>query len=273
MPQVSIIIPTYNRQQFLNEALDSVLSQSFQDFELIVVDDGSTDETATMLDNYRSRIIYLKQENSGPSAARNAGIKRAGGTYLAFLDADDLWLKHKLRTQMDIVNANPEIRICYTDEIWIRNGVRVNQKKLHQKYSGWIFQKCLPLCIISPSSVLIHRHVFEQVGLFDETLPVCEDYDLWLRASAVYPITFIAQPLIMKRGGHADQLSKKLWGMDRYRVQALEKIVTANVLNESDRAAAIQMLQKKCAILINGFQKRRELEEVNKYQLISERYL
>ena len=173
---------------------------------------------------------------------------------------------------MELITKNPEIEICYTNEIWIRNGVRVNQKKIHQKYSGWIFQRCLPLCIISPSSVLLHREVFNKVGLFDENLIVCEDYDLWLRVSTVYPITFIDEPLIIKRGGHQDQLSRKFWGMDRFRIMALEKILSKNDLKEEDRKVAVAILKKKCNIVAHGCFKRGKIDEGNNYRAILKKY-
>ena len=272
MPLVSVIIPTFNREKSVIEAIESVFSQTFRDFELIVVDDGSTDCTAQLVAGYKDRLTYLRRDNRGPSAARNLGIKNASGIYVAFLDSDDLWRKNKLKTQIDLVTENPKIKICYTNEIWIRNDVRVNQKKIHQKYSGWIFQRCLPLCIISPSSVLIHREVFDEVGLFDENLIVCEDYDLWLRISSIYPITFIDNPLIIKHGGHQDQLSKKFWGMDRFRIKALEKILLHDNLKKDDRKAAIDELRKKCTVVANGFFKRGKMEQGNKYRTIIKKY-
>lgn len=272
MSLVSVIIATFNREILIVKAIESVLAQTFKDFELIVVDDGSTDSTAQVLAKYRDRITYLYQENKGPSAARNLGIKNANGAYVCFLDSDDLWHKDKLKIQLNAINHNPDIKICYTNEIWIRNGIRVNQKKIHQKYSGWIFQKCLPLCIISPSSVLINREVFDKIGLFDEDLIVCEDYDFWLRASIYYPITFIDKSLIIKYGGHQDQLSQKFWGMDRFRIIAIEKVLADKNLKRQDRKAAIETLKKKCTIIANGCFKRGKIGEGNKFLAIIERY-
>jgi glycosyltransferase involved in cell wall biosynthesis len=264
-PSVSVIIPTYNRASWLIDAIDSVLNQTFQDFELIIVDDGSTDGTHEIVAQYGKRIQYFYQSNRGPASARNLGIKKAKADLITFLDSDDRWLKQKLQTQVDLIQKYPDIKICYTDEIWIRRGIRVNQKKIHQKYSGWIYQKCLPLCIISPSSVMVNRDVFDKVGLFDDDFLVCEDYDLWLRISCYFPITFIDQPLIIKNGGHEDQLSHRLWGMDRFRVQALEKILKENSLSANDRKATIDMLNYKCKILANGCLKRGKIEEANFY--------
>lgn len=271
-PLVSVIIPAYNRAAWLNAAIDSVLDQTFKDYELIVIDDGSTDDTREILAAQADQVKYFYQPNAGPAAARNLGIRQAKSDLLAFLDSDDRWLKNKLQTQVDLMMKDPEVKICYTDEIWIRQGVRVNPKKIHQKFSGWIYQQCLPLCIISPSSVMIHREVLERVGLFDENFPVCEDYDLWLRISRYYPITFINKPLIIKNGGHQDQLSQRLWGMDRCRVGALEKILLDHSLGDEDRKATIKMLQQKCLILANGCFKRGKVEEGNYYLSIKAKY-
>ena len=270
MPTISVIIPTYNRANYITKAINSVLSQSYKDYEIIVVDDGSTDNTCQIIKNYNTKITYIFQENKGPSAARNLGILHANGKYISFLDSDDIWKKHKLRVQIDTIIKNPDIKINYTQEIWIRNGIRINQKKIHSKHDGWIFEQCLPLCIISPSSVIIHREIFNKTGLFDENLIVCEDYDLWLRISADYPIKYIEKPLIIKYGGHSDQLSHQFWGMDRFRVRALQKILLQHNLSDENRTAAINVLKKKCQILANGCFKRDKIDEGKYYQDIIE---
>ena len=253
---VSVIIPTYNRAEKVVQAVESVFSQTFAEFELIVVDDGSTDDTESKLRPYFSRIQYCRQANLGVSSARNHGIRLARFNYLAFLDSDDLWLPDKLKVQVAYMEANPDAKICQTDEIWIRNGKRVNPMNKHKKYSGYIFPHCLPLCIVSPSAVMIKKDYLEQAGLFDETFTVCEDYELWLRISRETPVYLIEQPLIIKHGGHDDQLSRKYWGMDRFRVQAMEKLLNSNSLTSEQRRQVIEELNKKCDILITGFHKR-----------------
>ncbi len=272
MFKISVIIPTYNRCDLLPRALESVLNQTYPADEIIVIDDGSTDETGKMIQQQFPQVHYIHQHNQGVSHARNAGIKQAGGDWIAFLDSDDEWLPDKLSCQCAALAENPELRVCHSEEIWIRHGRRVNPMNKHQKSGGWIFQRCLPLCAMSPSSILIHRSVFEQTGLFDESLPACEDYDLWLQITARYPVLFIDQPLIKKYGGHADQLSSRFWGMDRFRIRALQKIIDSGLLSSQDRQAAIDMLTKKSQIFIQGALKRNKLEQAEHYQRLLESY-
>ncbi|RDH88572.1 MAG: glycosyl transferase [endosymbiont of Escarpia spicata] len=270
--QISVIIPTYNRVDTLPRALDSVLSQHLAADEVIVVDDGSTDETAELISRRYPQCRYLHQPNQGVSSARNLGIREAQGEWIALLDSDDAWLPQKLQLQSEALKAEPDHLICHTEEIWIRNGVRVNAMHKHAKSGGFIFDRCLPLCAISPSSVILHRSLFDSVGLFDERLPACEDYDLWLRICATEPVLFLSEPLITKYGGHADQLSHKHWGMDRFRIQALEKIVQDKRLQENDRFAAIEMLLKKAEIMAKGAEKRGKQARADFYRELQTRY-
>ncbi|MBI4383963.1 MAG: glycosyltransferase family 2 protein [Nitrospinae bacterium] len=271
-PAVSAIIPTFNRAPWLKEAMASVLSQSYGDFELLVVDDGSADDTWEMAKAFPGVRYIRNEKNSGVSRARNIGIQNARGRFVCFLDSDDLWEKDKLAAQMDWMERQPECQACYTDELWVRNGRRVNPMNKHSKYSGDIFRHCLPLCIVSPSSVMLRAPLFAEVGGFDEGLPACEDYDLWLRIAARYPFHFIPRRLIVKRGGHADQLSRKYWGMDRFRVRALEKLLDGENLDGHKRALAVQELVKKSSILHKGFMKRENLQEADRYQLLMAKY-
>ena len=272
MARVSVIIPTYNRADFLKEAIDSVLAQTYRDIEVVVVDDGSTDHTGEILAAYGAQVIPLFQENQGVSSARNLGIRSSSGTYVALLDSDDYWLPQKLEQQIAIMESQPGLQVCHTEEIWIRRGVRVNPKKKHQKYSGDIFPYCLPLCVISPSSVCIRRSLFATVGLFDEALPACEDYDLWLRITKTYPVHFIETPLLVKRGGHADQLSRKYWGLDRFRIQALEKLLNSGGLTKMQREETLQELRRKCEIMATGCLKRHKHDEWEHYCQIPLKY-
>lgn len=270
-PLVSVIIPTYNRGWIVREAVDSVISQEFTNFELIVVDDGSTDDTGEVLAACSDRITIVHQRNMGVSAARNRGIARASGQFVAFLDSDDLWLPKKLSEQVKFFNSRPDALICQTEEIWIRDGVRVNPGKRHQKPSGMIFEPSLHLCLVSPSAVMMRRSLFVETGLFDEGLPACEDYDLWLRVSCRYPVHLIETPLIVKRGGHSDQLSRSP-GLDRYRIRSLEKIIESGLLSRAQRSAAVKVLKEKCDIYAEGCRKRERWDEAARYASIAGRY-
>lgn len=221
---VSVIIPTHNRARQVVTAVESVLAQSEPVAEVIVVDDGSGDATEAVLAAYGDKIRLLRQENRGVSSARNLGIGAAEGEWLALLDSDDYWLPEKLVRQLAFHADNPEMLISQTDEQWVRHGRPVNKaRRFQQKAQGWIFEPSLAMCHVSPSAVLIHRSVFDAVGFFDEGLPACEDYDLWLRVARRYPVGLVDAPLIVKNGGHDDQLSRRYWGMDRFRITAMEK--------------------------------------------------
>lgn len=265
---VSVIIPTYNRGWILREAVDSVLAQDYADYELIVVDDGSTDATASVLQMYADRIRILRQKNKGVSAARNTGIRAASGMLIAFLDSDDLWLPAKLGHQVAFFKQHPDAVACQTEETWVRNGVRVNPKRRHRKPSGMIFEPSLELCLVSPSAVMIRRTLFDQVGLFDENLPACEDYDLWLRVSCRFPIHRLPTPLIVKRGGHSDQLSRKP-GLDRFRIQSLVNIIGSGRLSGAQTDAAVRTLKTKSRIYAAGCRKRGRLQEAATYEKLA----
>ncbi len=272
MSTISVIIPTYNRAACLARALDSVLAQSHAPHEIIVVDDGSTDGTRAMVEALDGAIHYLHQDNQGVSAARNAGIRRATGQWLAFLDSDDEWLPEKLERQLALARRFPSSRVIHTDEIWIRNGKRVNPRLKHRKSGGDIFLRCLPLCVISPSSVMISRKVFDTVGLFDETLPACEDYDMWLRICQRYSVHYLDEPLIVKYGGHPDQLSRRHWGMDRFRIRALEKLLHSALTDDAHRQAVMETIRDKAGVYLQGAMKRNKTSEVRHYQELLQRY-
>lgn len=262
-PKVSVIIPTYNRLWALPEAIKSVLDQTFSSFELIIVDDGSTDGTEKWVKEKCPSAKYIKKENGGVSSARNRGIEKSRGRYIAFLDSDDRWLPEKLERQIKVMDSGHAV--CYTDEIWIRNRKRVNPRLKHKKYAGDIFLKSLPLVIISPSSVMIESDIFDEIGLFDEELLACEDYDLWLRLTSRYPVYFVDEPLIIKYGGHDDQLSKKYWGLDTFRIYALEKILSDNLTDDDRIEAVIREIIKKARIILKGAENRGNKELANLY--------
>jgi glycosyltransferase involved in cell wall biosynthesis len=268
---VSVIIPTLNRATKVARAISSVLYQTFRDYEIIVVDDGSTDGTREIISQFGLQITYIAHSsNLGVSAARNTGIKRSSAPFLAFLDSDDYWLPDKLKSQLDFFEANPGALACQTEEVWLRKGRRVNPRERHQKPSGDIFEPSLRLCLVTPSGVMLKRRILDEVGLFDEALPACEDYDLWLRISCRHPIYLIRQKLVVKEGGNPDQLSALHNGMDRFRIGSLVKLIKSDKLNKGQLKATFDELSLKSKIYGNGCLKRGKLEEGNFYLRLTE---
>ena len=262
---ISVVIPTLNRCTTLPRALDSVLQQTQLPDEIIVVDNGSEDGTISMLKTNYPTVVIISATKRGVSAARNRGIAIAKGTWIALLDSDDAWYPSKLEKQVKLFQKQPGYRLIHTDEIWYRCGRRINQMKKHQKRGGDIFKDSLALCCISPSSALINKNLFKEVGIFDEDLPACEDYDLWLRITMREEVLYVDEPLTIKHGGHQDQLSNKYWGMDRYRIKALEGILKQKQISKDQKIATQEMLVRKLKILIKGAIKRNNLEIIKLY--------
>lgn len=257
MPAVSVIIPTHNRIRQVTQAVESVLNQSLKQFELIVVDDGSTDGTADRLKAlFGPKFRLIRQNQAGVSSARNNGAGQSSGSFLAFLDSDDIWHRDKLKIQIDFHQQNPRLQLSQTEETWIRHGKFVNPHKKHRKPAGYIFPQSLHLCTVSPSSVLIKKTLFETVGGFDEQLKACEDYDLWLRITPSNPVGLIEKKLLTKHGGHEDQLSQKYPAMDRFRLYSLCKVYLSADLNDVQKEQVRQVGLAKLAVLVNGAKKR-----------------
>ncbi len=260
-PKIGVIVPTYNRLTTLPRAIDSVLSQSYKNFELWIVDDGSSDGTADWArDHLLNRstdipIHFIQTEQKGVSHARNVAIRASTSEWLAFLDSDDEWLLDKLEVQMQFADDHPEYPLIHGEEIWVRNGVRVNPMKKYQKSGGRILKNCVSICCISPSTTIVRRSLFDEVGLFREDFPVCEDYDLWLRVTSRFEVGFIESPVIFKYGGHEDQLSRTFKAMDYYRLKALQGVVESPSLSGDERIFAREIMRKKCEILLRGFER------------------
>ena len=259
---ISVVIPTFNRRQTIGRSIDSVLNQTLFPSEIIVVDDGSTDGTSDYIQSNFPSIRLLQQPNKGVSAARNKGVRCADANWIALLDSDDEWFPQKLEKQVMTLSQNLDIKFCHTEEIWIRNGARINQMKKHQKYGGHIFNKCLDMCKISPSSVLFHQSILDNVGYFDKGLKVCEDYDLWLRITAKFPVLYIDEPLIKKYGGHEDQLSRVKDGIESHRIKVLENLIMQK-FTSVQKNAMLKMLIEKLTIFSIGAQKRGKIKAYN----------
>lgn len=272
-PLFSIIIPTYNRRQFLKIAIDSVFSQTFKDWQLIIVDDGSKDNTKELICSYKDlRLKYYHQPNQGPATARNTGLSKATGDYICFLDSDDRFRKDKLEIAHQYIRENPGYKIFHTEEIWYRNGKILTQKKPQKKSTGFIFEKSAKLCSISISTAIIKKDIFKKIGCFDQALPACEDYDFWLRTTARYPLFLIPDFLTIKEGGHKGQQSKKYPGMDKFRIYSLLKILENKDINSQCQQIAYQQLKNKCIIYLKGAKKRKKRKEIKKYQGILTKY-
>jgi glycosyltransferase involved in cell wall biosynthesis len=263
---VSVIIPTYNRARSVCRAIASVLYQTHRPAEIIVVDDGSTDLTFQHVAQFSQLVKYQRHpRNRGVSAARNTGIKASTSPLVALLDSDDYWLPTKLSAQVRFFAGHPEAVACQTQEIWIRRGVQVNPKAKHLKPFGDIFEPSLKRCLVSPSAVMLKRSLLDEIGLFDEAFPVCEDYDLWLRVSSRHPIHLIDDALVIKEGGSPDQLSRSRPGLDRYRIQAILKVLTSALLTREQALAALRELSLKCRIYGQGCLRRGRKEEGEYY--------
>lgn len=267
VPLFSVIIPTYNREKFLKKAINSVLLQTVNNFELIIIDDGSTDQTKDLIRSIADhRLKYVFQKHKGVSSARNKGVQTAQGEFIFFLDSDDWFKPNKLEITFNYIKRYPDYKIFHTEETWYRNQELLNQKKVHRKPTGYVFKKALKICCISISTAAIKKDVFQEIGMFDENLNACEDYDFWLRATAKYKVKLIPEFLTEKEGGHADQLSKKYEAMDVFRIYAIKKILTSNTLNTKQTFQAIKELQRRCLIYIKGAEKRKKITEVKYYK-------
>ncbi len=257
--KVNVIIPSYNRPEWTIRAIQSVAMQTYSNWHLILVDDGSSDNTYERACDYLKScdgISYttVKTPNLGVSHARNIGIKLSSSPLISFLDCDDWWFPHKLEAQVNFLNNNPHLKWVYTEELWLKNDQPFLRKKQHQKFDTNIFENCVNRCFIGVSSVMIMREIFNTIGFFNEDYPVCEDYELWLRISNKYPIGFLSEEHIVKNGGHDDQLSTKYKAMDYWRVKASASMLNKG-LSENQTQAIKTFINKKAPILINGFNK------------------
>ncbi|WP_152053995.1 glycosyltransferase family 2 protein [Tautonia marina] len=229
-PAVSVVIATYNYGRYLAGAIDSVLAQTFADFEVVVVDDGSTDQTPEVIRRYLedSRIRYLRHEHLGQPRTKNAGIRAARGRYVAFLDADDRWLPSKLEKQVALfeVDPNPQIGVVYSRRGWIDDQDRPIHRGERTPLRGDVLAPLFHRPFVCFSSSMVRRSVLDEVGLFDETTQYSIDYDLWLRIALKYHFDFVDEPLILYRTGHANMSSRqheRVWCVRRILYRFLDE--------------------------------------------------
>ena len=258
---ISVVIPTYNRKDFVVKAIESVLNQSRKVGEIIVIDDGSTDNTAQLLKNFHE-ITYIYQNNSGVSSARNSGIRASSGDWIAFLDSDDVWQVDKIALQKKFHEDNPHILISHTDEEWIRDNKKINKPKKFEKFGGDIFERSLDYTTIGTSTLMVKKDIFDEVGVYDESLVACEDFDIFLRIAQKYEFGYLDKKLTKKIAGHTGQLSFETQFLDLYRVKSLLKF------HENKRVKRV--IEQKVEVLKNGAKKHNnsallhELEEIIK---------
>ncbi len=275
MTGISVIIPSYNRASMLGQALESVAAQSLPCDEIIVVDDGSKDNTRELIEGFSSQcrtpLHYIFQENKGPARARNIGIAVARFPKIAFLDSDDHWQKNKLELQAAAMDKKPGFLISHTGERWLRRGEHLNQKKIHQPMEGDIFRQCLRLCAVGMSTVMCRRELFSELGMFNEGLRCCEDYDLWLRVSCRHPFLLVDKALTVKEGGRDDQVSYQYRvGMDRFRIFSLVELLRSGPLLSQQRAWLLEELQRKCRVYAKGCFKHDRHEEALRYSKLQQ---
>jgi glycosyltransferase involved in cell wall biosynthesis len=305
-PRVSVIIPVYNRPGMAVEAVRSVLFQSYPHLECILVDDGSTEppEEACALFSADPRFRCLRIDHTGmPGAVRNRGVGQARYDLIAFLDSDDIWLPEKLERQVSLLNGGSESGagslqnnppLVHTREIWLRGAKIISQKTQRHKRRGDVFEDALEKCMIGPSTVLMRREVFEELGGFREDLEIAEDYEFWLRLTARYEVEYIDSPLVVKRAGHGEQLSEKYGQIEIFRIKGLQDLVQSGwfagggrkVPSEPGRQSglrgspkpghraraealhelAVAELARKAAIYAAGCRKRGRSEEAERFE-------
>jgi glycosyltransferase involved in cell wall biosynthesis len=292
--EISVIVPVFNRPHLLADALASVLAQTYQDFEIVVVDDGSTDETPEVLARVLREVPKqggappartLRVPHSGkPGAVRNRGAEEARGRLLAFLDSDDRWLPTKLEAQVRLHEgaagaaplpgtgqAGPAARCSHTRELWVRRGREVSQKGQRHRRSGDLFVDSLKKCIIGPSTVMLERSLFEELGGFREDLEIAEDYELWLRATHRVDVAYLDEALTIKQAGDWPQLSERYGQIEVFRIEGLKGLIGSGYFadNPEHQAAAETEFARKCRIYAAGCRKRGRPQEARKFEALA----
>jgi glycosyltransferase involved in cell wall biosynthesis len=236
MPEVSVIIPTYNSAKYLTDAVDSVLSQTHRDFEVLVIDDGSTDDTPAVIGRYGDLVRYIRQPNSGVAAARNRGINESLGRYVAFLDADDTWHQDKLKAQVTALRMNPGYLACYTAFTVVSQDLRPLRITRNKRVYNTLEDLLLRGNVIgSICTVLYERSIFDAVGGFDASLSQCADWDMWVRIAGRTEFLYLDLPLATYRQ-HDTNMSRDAGLLERDSVRVLEKGFSMSCLDPAVRA-------------------------------------
>jgi glycosyltransferase involved in cell wall biosynthesis len=300
MVGATVVVPTCNRREMVAQALQSVLAQTYRNFELVVVDDGSTDGTPMHLMRLLGAepraveilsrmnpaalnpffhqfvhdgipIQYQYHPNRGLGAARNRGIRHARGTYVAFLEAEDLWEPTHLQAQIAFLDGDGWARIARVGGRQAKDGTRARRSRRAEEASGWIFSQALEACPAGLSCAVVHRGCFAECGTFDENMPACDDYDLWLRLAARFPIHYVAGPEVTHRSPRPE-LASHSWTWDRFRVYALEKAFQSGQLNPEQRFLVSQEIVRRCEHLVEGYRRQKSEERANFYERKRKRF-
>lgn len=294
MVGVTVVVPTCNRKDFVTQALHSVFSQNYRNFEIVVVDDGSTDGTAAhLLRTFGAEaravelvarrnpaaltpfyhtfthqgllVRYEYHQNRGLGAARNRGIRHARGSYIAFLEAEDIWEPGHLRSQIDFLEGHRGACIARVGERPAKEGPRSRRARRGEVASGNLFAQALEQAPAGISCAVVHRSCFAECGEFDENMPACEDYDLWLRLTARFPVYYVEGPEVTRRAPRPDG-SPHAWTSDRFRVYSLEKSFQSGQLDSEQRFLVSQALVRRCERLVEGYRRQKSEERANFYE-------
>lgn len=269
---VSVVIPVYNMAHCVAEAIESVFDQSFSDLEVIIADDGSTDNLAKAIQKFGDQVRVIRQENRGPSVARNSGIRAAQGEYIAFLDADDIWKPEKLEKQIAAMQLSEDIGLvtCGYKKVHALSGDTIETMVRENYPDRAALLEALSLAQILPASAsgaLLRRECFDEAGLFDESLRVAEDWDMWLRVAKRFEVRFVEEPLVILRDGDAKpayrtlrfeensvraMIDRTVPGRFRRRsYAALYLYLGSNYLSQNNKARGIPKILK--SILLSPF--------------------
>lgn len=236
MPLVSVIIPTYNSVAYVTAAVASVLAQTFADLEILVIDDGSTDETSEVMAGYGTRVRYLRQENSGVAIARNRGIAESQGEYVAFLDADDTWFPRKLELQLEALRAHIEAGVCYSAFLVVTSELKPIGVRRSERWASALEDLLLHGNVVgSICTVLAKRSLFQQAGGFDPLLSQCADWEMWVRLAARTEFVYLDEPLVTYRQ-HDSNMSHNAPLLEKDSLRVLEKSFAMEELSPELRA-------------------------------------
>ncbi len=272
MPTVSVIIHTYNNEKFIAETIESVLNQTYKDYEIIIVDDGSVDGTRDALSPYKQKIRYHYKENGGIASAKNTGISLSEAEFVAFLDHDDLWVSDKLQLQMECFKENPQVGLVYAQYTSFRDGKELRTKP-EKGYSGWIFKELLAKSFIQTSTVMVKKECLNIVGSYDESFSLGDEYDMFLRISKKFQCGFVDKGLTRYRV-HDTNASNNDFLFDNENLGVYKKIYdNFTDLDGEEKKILRKRIARYSMKVAEGLISQGKLEESKKYQKDALNYL